>query len=114
MRSHTALDILGLEGHVPETLMSGQTADISTIFEFEWFQWVMFYEPTETYPSKKWTVGRYVGSSIDVGTVMTQKILKSNGEFVSRNTVCAWTDEEEHNEALLQVSRQFMEELEGR
>ena len=44
---------------------------------------------------------------------MTQKILRSNGEFMSFNTVCAWTEEEEHNEALLKVRHQFMVELEG-
>ena len=40
VRSHAALDIYGLEGQVPETLMSDQAADISAIYEFEWFQWV--------------------------------------------------------------------------
>ena len=37
IRSHTALDIYGLEGQVPETVMSGQTGDISSLCEFEWF-----------------------------------------------------------------------------
>ena len=48
--SHTALDIYGLEGQVPETCMSGQTGDISNLCEFEWLQWVMFFQPKETYP----------------------------------------------------------------
>ena len=43
---------------------------------------------------------------------MAQEILKSNGKFVSRNTVCALNEEEEHSEALLNARRQFMEELE--
>ena len=34
IRSHTALDIYGLEGQVPETVMSGQTGDISSLFNF--------------------------------------------------------------------------------
>ena len=38
VRFHAALDIYGLEGQVPETVMSGQAADISAICEFEWFQ----------------------------------------------------------------------------
>ena len=40
IRSHTALDIYGLEGQVPETVMSGQTGDIISLREFEWFEWV--------------------------------------------------------------------------
>ena len=35
--SHNALEIYGLEGKVPETVMSGQTGDISSLYEFEWF-----------------------------------------------------------------------------
>ena len=81
--------------------MPGQTADISAICQFEWFQWVMYFEPTESYLNDKWTIGRYLGPTVDVGSAMTQKILKSNGEFVSRNTVRARTEEEEHSEALL-------------
>ena len=43
IRSHTALDIYVLEGQVHETVMSGQTGDISSLCEFEWFEWVMFF-----------------------------------------------------------------------
>ena len=38
IRSHTALDIYGLEGQVPETVMTGQRAAISILCEYEWFQ----------------------------------------------------------------------------
>ena len=43
IRSHTALNRYGLEGHIPETLITGQTGDISTLYEFEWFQWVNIF-----------------------------------------------------------------------
>ena len=45
IRSHTALYIYGLEGQVPETFMSGQTGDISSLCELEWFEWVMLFQP---------------------------------------------------------------------
>ena len=35
IRSHTALYIYGLEGQVPETVMSSQTGDIRNLCEFE-------------------------------------------------------------------------------
>ena len=57
IRSHTVLDIYELEGQVPETVMSGQMADISAICEFVFFQWVMFYQPTEQYPNAKLPLG---------------------------------------------------------
>ena len=79
VRSHTCLGIYALDGQVPETVMMGQTADISHLCEYELFDWVMFYEPVNGYPNDKVTIGRYIGPAIDVGTAMTMKILKANG-----------------------------------
>jgi hypothetical protein len=36
VRSHTSLDIFGLEGKVPEIKIKGETVDISTIVEYDW------------------------------------------------------------------------------
>ena len=55
---YTALDIYGLEGQVPKTVISGQTGDISSLCEFEWFEWVIFFQPKETYPDNKMFIGR--------------------------------------------------------
>ena len=101
IRTHTALDIYGLQGQVPETLMTGQTGDISSLCEFEWFQWVMFYQPTATYPDGKMEIGRWLGPAEDVGTAMTYKVLRYNGYFVCRGTVRAWTPTEEATPALM-------------
>ena len=82
IRSHTALDIYGLEGQVPETVMSGQTGDISSMCEFEWFEWVMFFQPKEIYPDDTMFIGRWIGPEIDFGTAMTYKILRPDGGYV--------------------------------
>ena len=66
IRSHTSLDIYGLEGQVLETFISGQTGDISSLCEFEWFKWVIFFQPKETYPDDKMFIGRWLSPSIDV------------------------------------------------
>ena len=71
MDLHTALDIYVLEVQVPEPVMSGQTGDISDLCEFEWFQWVMLFQPKETYPDDKMFIDRCLGPVIDVGTAMT-------------------------------------------
>ena len=42
IRSNTAHDIFMLNGEVPETIMSGETSDISQFCEFEWYDWVYF------------------------------------------------------------------------
>ena len=84
-----ALDIYGLCGQVPETIMTGETGDISPYCEYAWFQWVMYYEPTATYPNDKCFMGHWLGPAIDVGSAMTHKVLKSNGHYVCRSTVRA-------------------------
>ena len=40
-------------GQVPETLMTDDTADISHIAEFAWFDWVMFWDKVPGYPNNK-------------------------------------------------------------
>jgi hypothetical protein len=42
VRSCTSNDIYMTAGQVPETIMTGNTADISQIAEFGWYDWVMF------------------------------------------------------------------------
>ena len=108
VRSHTCLDIYALDGQVPETVMMGQTADISHLCEYEWFDWVMYYEPVNGYPNDKVTIGRYLGPAIDVGTAMTMKILKPNGGYVCRSTVRPWTKEEEANPIHIANRTDFM------
>jgi hypothetical protein len=36
VRSHTSLDIFGVEGQGPESNVKGDTVDISTIAEYSW------------------------------------------------------------------------------
>jgi hypothetical protein len=82
------------EGEVPETVMSGETSDISTFCQHEWYEWVKFRDTTIDFPEDKVVLGRYLGPSIDVGPAMTAKILKANGEVVHRSTYRSLTDEE--------------------
>ena len=84
--SHTALDIYELEGQVPETMLSGQTANISPFIQHGWYDWVKFWDRT-SFPEPKETFARWLGPSIDVGPAMTSKVLKSNGQVVHSSTV---------------------------
>jgi hypothetical protein len=53
IRSDTALTSYELRGEVPETIMTGQTADISNICEYVWYKWVMFLDKTTSDPDDK-------------------------------------------------------------
>ena len=59
--SNTALDIYMLYGEVPETVMKGQASDISHIWEFFCYQWVMFRDVHVQYPADNLVLGHYLG-----------------------------------------------------
>ena len=46
-----------LDRQVPETNMSGQTADISHFAEFVWYDWIKFYDIPTGYPEPKEVLG---------------------------------------------------------
>jgi len=99
VRSHTAHNSFALDGETPETRMTGQTADISNLCEYSWYDWVMFRDGEQTYPNEKMRLGRYLGPATDVGSAMTQKILVDTGEVWCRTTVRSLTDSELTNPA---------------
>ena len=53
IRSHTPIDSYELQGQVPETVLSGQTADISPFIEHRWYDWVCYWDSTADYPKGK-------------------------------------------------------------
>jgi hypothetical protein len=87
VRSPTAHEIYRLDGQVPETIVSGETADISPFATFKWYEWVLFRDTSVTYPDDTMVLGRDLGPAIDIGPAMTRKVLKANGKVVYRSTV---------------------------
>ena len=107
VRSHTAHDIYSLQGEVPETVMSGETADISQFCEFAFYDWIMFRDEPVAFPDANPVIGRYLGPAIDVGPALTAKILKANGEVVYRSTYRHLTDAEVQNAAHVSMRIEF-------
>ena len=89
--SNTALDSFELDGMTPDTKRSGETSDITTFYEFGWYQWVYFRDTYVTFPGDKLVLGRYCGPSFYVGPALTAKILRKNGQQVYRSTYRALT-----------------------
>jgi len=97
VRSNTAHNIFILQGEVPETVMSGETSDISQFCEFAFYDWIMFRDQPVAFPDDNPVLGRFLGPAINVGPTLTAKILKANGEVVYRSTYRALTDVERAN-----------------
>jgi len=81
IRSHTALDIWKLDGQTPETIMTGEVADISSLVEFDFYEWCYYLPATRNFPEDTWKLGRYLLPSDRIGPVMTAKILAETGEY---------------------------------
>jgi hypothetical protein len=98
-------------GQVPETIMTGNTANISHIAEFGWYDWVMVRNNEPSFPDDKLILGRFLGPAIDTGSALTAKILKSNSVFVCRSTLQHLTDEELNSPVHMDMRRKFDESI---
>jgi hypothetical protein len=87
VRSHTSLDIFGLEGQVPESKVKGETVDISTIAEYDWYEWVKFRGTAAKVPVSKIQLGTDLGAAIYIGPVMARDTLNKNGSVIYRTYV---------------------------
>jgi hypothetical protein len=94
VRSHTSLDIFGLEGQVPKSKVKGETVDISTIAEYAWYEWVKFRDTAAKLPVSKIQQGKDLGAAIDIGPTMARKILKKNGSVMYRTYFRCLTPDE--------------------
>jgi hypothetical protein len=103
--SSTSSDVYMTNGKVPETIMTGSTANISHICEFGWYDWVIFRD------NVKLTFGQYLGPATNVGSALTAKILKSNGQTVCRSTLRHLNDEEIHCPIHQEMRRVFNESI---
>ena len=102
IRSHMELNIYKIKREMPETVITGDTSDISTISSNGWYDWIKLYDPVcNSFPEDKYYNGRYLGLAIDISPALTQKILKMNGEVVRQSTYQSLTAQKMNNEEYL-------------
>ena len=94
VRRFTALNIHSLKGRVPEERQVGDTPDISEYAQFNWYDWVEYYEPAEAGDKEaKYKLGRFCEVAKNVGPSCTYWIITANAEVVVRSTVTTLLDE---------------------
>ena len=67
----------------------------------------MFNDSQATFPVTKLHVGRSLGPAVDVGSALTYKILKSNGQVVPRSTIIHLTLDELTNPDHIAMTKAF-------
>jgi Reverse transcriptase (RNA-dependent DNA polymerase) len=95
IRSNTALPLLALHGETPLTKLRGDTADISHLCQFEWYEPVWYIDTRDSFDQRK--IGRYLGPSESVGDVMCSKILTATSSIFIRSSVFPITEDEKRD-----------------
>jgi hypothetical protein len=108
IRSNTAHDLTTLGGQTPETVMGGETADISELCEYDWFQWLWFRDTVSSFPNESQVLVRYMGPAKSIGPTMCCHLLKANGSVIQRSTVGPLTPTELSNDHTKKQMTDFM------
>ena len=84
IQNRTANSARGLMGRCPLERVTGETVDISEYLDFGFYDWVWFRENAGLGETK---LGRWLGVSHRVGTLMSFWVVASSGKVLSRTTV---------------------------
>jgi hypothetical protein len=110
--SHTALDLMVLQGDTPHTKLLGDTSDISHLCQFEWYQLMWFIHPADKFDTKH--VGCYLGPSHDVGDVMCSKVLTSKATVLVHSSVYPITQDDVASVGIQQKIAEFESALKAK
>jgi len=85
-----------LEGRSPYEVMTGETPDISEYTDFDFYQFVIYYDPNDMDESglARRKLGRWLGPSKSVGQALCYYVLKANGRYIARSTVRPIVDDD--------------------
>jgi hypothetical protein len=84
IQNRTSNSSRGLEGRCPLERITGETVDISEYLDFSFYDWVWYRENAGLGETK---LGRWLGVSHRVGTLMSFWVLTGTGKVLSRTTV---------------------------
>ena len=92
IHSHTALHLPTLEGMTPEERLKGETADISFLIEFQWYQRVWYIEPMDKY--EKCYLGKWLCPCNTAGGCMVSWILTMKATEEVRTSIIPLTQQD--------------------
>ena len=108
----TPKNLFQLNGSNPTTSTFGTQPDISSICQFDWYQWCYARQETNTqFPFQKEILGRVLGPCKNEGNEMTQNILLQNGKIVPRRTCRPLTRAEWNSEPERKMRDAFDNEI---
>jgi hypothetical protein len=110
IRSLMALGHHEQEGECGATIIFGNTADISHVADFGFYDWCWFWSPKESNQTRQ-QLGRWLGPSFDVGDALCFAVLSCNGVVMHRSSVFPLTTEERNSDSIKSLKHDFTEQL---
>jgi len=107
-----AKDTYQLHGQTPYFKATGIAADISSLCEFEWYEWIYFRDHASKFPYAKERLGRYLGPADHAGTMMSKWILNENGKVLPYQTIRKLTKSEVISPVEIERRKIFSKEIE--
>jgi hypothetical protein len=97
VRRLTAHDLPGLDGRVPDEVVTGHTPDISDYAQFDWYQYVWCHDPAVQFPGDARRLARWIGVAHNVGNPMCFWVLPSTCKVLARSTVWSLSSDDMAN-----------------
>jgi hypothetical protein len=102
----------GQNGRTGHEEVTGETPDISEYVDFDFYDWVWYWDTPDKDNSPK--IGRWLGPSHRIGAAMCYYILVQNGEVVSRSSVLHMTIVEMMKDDIKSKMESYDDEVNGR
>jgi hypothetical protein len=76
-----------LEGRTPFEAVTGNTPDISSISDYDFYEPVWYFDEISSFPEPKCKMARWLGEAYNIGKAMCYFILPTNSIPIARSTV---------------------------
>ena len=90
-------DNFKLHRTTPHTATLAEVGDISSLFQFSWYEWCYYHEQMAAFPHNREVLGRVLGPARGEGNDMAQWVLKANGKVVPQRSLQPLTIAEKHS-----------------
>ena len=110
----TAKDLFSLHGTNAHTELTGEEGDISSLCQYNFYDWCYYREQKEQFPYNREVLGRVLGPALGEGNEMCQWVLKANGNVIPRRTLRPLRVDEIHSKVEQKKRDTFDALIEGR
>jgi hypothetical protein len=94
VKNKTSSSSFQLEGHTPYEAVTGNTPDISSLTDFDFYEAIWYYEETIQFPDPKRLMGCWLGEAHNIGQAMCYWVLPRTGIPIVRSTVQTITEDQ--------------------